>query len=139
MDDFTTQFIKDNMALWHLGIALLLGTLIGLERGWSKRKEESGARIAGIRTHALVGLLGGLAALLSEALTGWAFPTLLLAVAAIALVAWRTRAEAVRDFSITDSIGLLITFSIGAIAVSVDVVIATAAAVAIRERPRVRC
>mgnify|MGYP006291577153 CR=1 FL=1 len=129
MDDFTTQFINDNMALWHLGIALLLGTLIGLERGWSKRKEESGARIAGIRTHALVGLLGGLAALLSDALTGWAFPTLLLAVAAIALVAWRTRAEAVLDFSITGSIGLLITFCIGAIAVAVDVVIATAAAV----------
>ena len=129
MDDLTTQLIRDNETLWHLGIALLLGALIGLERGWSKRKEEAGARIAGIRTHALVGLLGGLAAVLSETLTGWAFPTLLLAVTAIALVAWRTRVEEVRNYSITDSIGLLITFSIGAIAVSVDVVIATAAAV----------
>ena len=129
MDDFTTQFIQDNETLWHLGIALLLGTLLGLERGWSKREREPGSRIAGIRTHALIGLLGGLAALLSESLTGWAFPILLLAVTAIAVVAWRTRAEKVENFSITDSIGLLITFCIGAIAVAVDLVIATAVAV----------
>ncbi|MDG4866666.1 DUF4010 domain-containing protein [Guyparkeria sp. 1SP6A2] len=129
MDDLTSQFIQDNLTLAHLAVALLLGTLIGLERGWSKRKQEPGERIAGIRTHALVGLLGGLAALLSETLTPWAFPTLLLAVTAIALVAWRTRAEAVHDYSITDSMGLLIAFCLGAIAVAVDVVIATAAAV----------
>ncbi|MFP4462488.1 MAG: MgtC/SapB family protein [Guyparkeria sp.] len=129
MDDLTSQLIQDNQTLWHLGIAILLGALIGLERGWTKRKEEAGSRIAGLRTHALVGLLGGLAGLLSETLTGWAFPTLLLAVAALAIVAWRTRAESVQNFSITDSVGLLIAFCIGAIAVAVDVVVATAAAV----------
>ena len=59
MDDLTSQLINDNLTLWHLGAAMLLGALIGLERGWSKRKEEAGSRIAGIRTHALVGLLGG--------------------------------------------------------------------------------
>ncbi len=128
MDDLTTQLIRDNETLWHLAVALLLGALVGLERGWSKRKEEAGSRIAGARTHALVGLLGGLAALLSEALTGWAFPTLLLAVTAIALVAWRTRAEAIRNYSITDSMGLLIVFCVGAIAVAVDLVVATATA-----------
>ncbi len=130
MDDLTTQFIRDNETLWHLAVALLLGALVGLERGWSKRKDEAGSRIAGSRTHALVGLLGGLAALLSETLTGWAFPTILLAVAALAIVAWRTRAESIRNYSITDSIGLLLAFCIGAIAVGVDVVIATAAALA---------
>ncbi|MFP4639110.1 MAG: MgtC/SapB family protein [Guyparkeria sp.] len=129
MDDLTSQLIQDNQTLWHLGIAILLGALIGLERGWTKRKEEAGSRIAGLRTHALVGLLGGLAGLLSETLTSWAFPTLLLAVAALAIVAWRTRAESVQNFSITDSVGLLIAFCIGAIAVAVDVVVATAAAV----------
>ncbi|MFN2381051.1 MAG: MgtC/SapB family protein [Guyparkeria sp.] len=129
MDDLTSQLITDNRTLWLLGVAMLLGALIGLERGWSKRQQEAGSRIAGIRTHALVGLLGGLAALLSETLTSWAFPTLLLAVTAIALVAWRTRAESVRNVSITDSIGLLIVFCLGAIAVAVDVVVATAAAV----------
>ncbi|MCL7744469.1 DUF4010 domain-containing protein [Guyparkeria hydrothermalis] len=129
MDSLTGQFLQENQSLVLLTVALLLGALIGLERGWSSRQKEAGERIAGIRTHALVGLLGGLAALLSTTLTGWAFPTLLLAVTAVSLVAWRTRAESVRNFSITDSIGLLITFCIGAVAVAVDVVIATAAAV----------
>ncbi|RRQ24716.1 DUF4010 domain-containing protein [Guyparkeria sp. SCN-R1] len=129
MDGLTSQFLQDNQTLALLAVALLLGALIGLERGWSTRQQEPGERIAGIRTHSLVGLLGGLAALLSETLTGWAFPTLLIAVAAIALVAWRTRAQSVRNFSITGSVGLLITFCLGAIAVGVDVVIATAAAV----------
>lgn len=54
---------------------------------------------------------------------------MLLSVTAIALVAWRTRAEAVRNYSITDSIGLLIAFCLGTIALAVDLVIATAAAV----------
>ncbi|MGM0690461.1 MAG: MgtC/SapB family protein [Pseudomonadota bacterium] len=129
MDDLTSQLIQDNRTLWHLGIALLLGAVIGLERGWSRRKDEAGSRIAGLRTHALVGLLGGLAGLLSETLTGWAFPALLLVVAALAIVAWRTRAELVHNLSITDSVGLLIAFCTGAIAVAVDLVIATATAV----------
>ncbi|HSH83764.1 MAG TPA: DUF4010 domain-containing protein [Guyparkeria sp.] len=130
MDNLTSQFLQENQTLALLAVALLLGALIGLERGWSAREQEPGGRIAGIRTHALVGLLGGLAALLSETLTVWAFPALLLAVAAITLVAWRTRAQSMRDFGITSSIGLLITLCLGAIAVAVDVVIATAAAVA---------
>src|SRR5690554_1686709 len=124
MDNLTSQFLQENRTLALLAVALLLGALIGLERGWSAREQEPGERIAGIRTHALVGLLGGLAALLSETLTAWAFPALLLAVAAITLVAWRTRAQSMRDFGITSSIGLLITLCLGAIAVAVDVVIA---------------
>lgn len=129
MDGLTGRFLQENQSLVLLAVALLLGALIGLERGWSSRQKEAGERIAGIRTHALVGLLGGLAALLSEELIGWAFPALLLAVTAVALVAWRTRAQSVRNFSITDSVGLLVTFCLGAVAVAVDVVIATAAAV----------
>ncbi|KTG17292.1 MULTISPECIES: DUF4010 domain-containing protein [unclassified Guyparkeria] len=129
MDSLTGQFLQENQSLVLLTVSLLLGALIGLERGWSSRQKEAGERIAGIRTHALLGLLGGLAALLSTELTDWAFPTLLLAVTAVALVAWRTRAQSVRNFSITDSVGLLITFCLGAVAVAVDVVVATAAAV----------
>src|SRR5690606_16827454 len=99
-----------------LGIALLLGALIGIERGWVARERKSGERVAGIRTHALVGLLGGVAALLSKAVTSWAFPLIFLAVAAISLVAWRERVAESHDYSITGLIGLLLTFCFGAIA-----------------------
>ena len=44
----------------RLGLALAIGLLIGLERGWRERDFGDGERAAGIRTFALIGLLGGL-------------------------------------------------------------------------------
>ena len=43
-----------------LALALAIGLLIGVERGWRMRGEKAGDRVAGIRTFALLGLLGGL-------------------------------------------------------------------------------
>ena len=43
---------------YHLGVALALGLLIGVERGWRERAAAEGGRIAGIRTYGLIGLLG---------------------------------------------------------------------------------
>lgn len=42
---------------YTLGVALALGLLIGLERGWQERDREEGERVAGVRTSALIGLL----------------------------------------------------------------------------------
>lgn len=130
MDDVASQFLTANESAIRLGVALLLGTLVGIERGWAAREQRAGERIAGIRTHALVGLLGGIAALLSRTVSAWAFPLVFLAVAGIALVAWRARLSDHRDFSITGLIGLLLTFCFGAVAVEVDAALATACAVA---------
>ncbi|HEX5665690.1 MAG TPA: MgtC/SapB family protein, partial [Hyphomicrobium sp.] len=50
----------DTLELFQrLGVALAIGFLIGLERGWKARNEPEGGRSAGLRTHALGGLLGG--------------------------------------------------------------------------------
>ncbi|WP_346795880.1 MgtC/SapB family protein [Halomonas sp. Bachu 37] len=129
MEEVTNEFIMRNKGALELGVALLLGALIGLERGWANREKESGERVAGIRTYALVGLFGGIAALLSERLTPWAFPFMFVSIAAIGLVAWRAQVTERRDYSITGLVGLLLTFCFGAIAVSVDVALATACAV----------
>ncbi len=129
MDDFTSQFIAANQTAIQLAVAFLLGALIGIERGWVAREQKSGERIAGIRTHSLVGLLGGIAALLSDTVSPWTFPLVLLGVSAIALVAWRARVAASQDYSITGLIGLLLTFCFGAIAVAIDLALATACAV----------
>ena len=129
MEELTEQFIAGNETILQLAVALLLGALIGLERGWESRELEAGRRVAGIRTYALVGLLGGLSAVLSEHLTPWAFPVMLIGLAALVLVAYRTQAEHAGNVSITGTVGLLLTFSFGAIAVAVDLVIATAGAV----------
>ncbi|MFP4611565.1 MAG: MgtC/SapB family protein, partial [Thiohalophilus sp.] len=50
----------------QLGIAIAIGLIIGLERGWKGRESEEGSRVAGLRTFGLIGLLGGLWALLAE-------------------------------------------------------------------------
>lgn len=129
MDDVTSQFIVDNKITLNLAIALLLGAVIGLERGWDARSQASGERIAGIRTFALIGLLGGVAALLAKEVSEWAFPVLLISVVAIALVAFSERIRHIRNFSITGTIGIVLTFCYGAIAVAIDPAIATGAAV----------
>src|SRR6516165_7884895 len=52
----------------RLGVALGIGLLIGLERGWRRRGATPGSRALGIRTFALSGLLGGVVAALALAL-----------------------------------------------------------------------
>ncbi|WP_166264600.1 MgtC/SapB family protein [Marinobacter caseinilyticus] len=129
MDELTQQFINNNHTAINLAIALLLGALIGLERGWVARDQKAGERIAGVRTYGLIGLLGGVSALLSQAVTLWAFPAMFIGIVAISLVAFQARIKHFPDYSITSLVGLLLTFCYGAIAVAVDPTLAAAAAV----------
>src|SRR5690606_41373916 len=103
--------------------------IIGLERGWDAREQKSGERIAGIRTFSLVGLLGGISAVLATEITVWAFPVLLLCVAAMGLVAYSDRLDHIRNFSITVLVGMLLTFYFATVSVAVHPVSATTAAV----------
>ena len=100
-----------------LGIALAVGLLIGVERGWHERSVEEGSRIAGIRTFGLIGLLGGLWALvaeqLGEVLLGVAF-----AAFAVLIIIAHVQAVTVRkDIGITTVVAALVTFALGALAV----------------------
>ena len=52
--------------LLALGAALAAGLLIGIERGWKLRLAAEGARVAGVRTFSLLGLLSGAAGLISR-------------------------------------------------------------------------
>ena len=42
----------------RLGVALAIGLGVGLERGWKQRGEPSGKRETGIRTFAILALIG---------------------------------------------------------------------------------
>lgn len=114
----------------RLGLALALGFVIGLERGWKERDEGEGKRAAGIRTFSLIGLMGGIFGVLS---TDGAH--VLLAVGFVttgvimALFIWR---ENVRegDYSATTIVAALLTFILGALAVLGDMAIAAGAGVA---------
>ncbi|MEC7816196.1 MAG: MgtC/SapB family protein [Pseudomonadota bacterium] len=129
MDSLITLDPSSFRITFSLLIALTLGAIIGLERGWNAREQTPGQRIAGIRTFALVGLLGGVSAVLNESVSRWAFPVLLLAVVTIGLVAYQARIQKIENFSITGLIGMVLTFCFGAMAVAVDPVVAAAGAV----------
>jgi uncharacterized membrane protein (DUF4010 family) len=114
----------------RLAVALAIGLLVGLERGWKTREEEGGQRAAGFRTFALSGLLGGVAAALS-ALSG---PIVLAAIflgylAVFAAFHW-LEAKAEANFSVTSVVAGALTFALGAYALLGELTVAIAAAVA---------
>ncbi len=112
-----------------LGIALAIGLLIGVERGWRSRKEKEGTRIAGLRTYGLTGLLGGGAGVLSQHLGMSAFGFVFLGFTAAVTVAYAMQQRVGGDASITSLITMLLTFILGALATLDHVNLAASAAV----------
>ena len=104
-----------------LGLALAVGLLVGLERGWRERNAPDGARTAGIRTYAITGLLGGLCATLARSFEA---PSVVVAglFAFTAVFSWYKAREAIRDadFSVTDVVAGMGVFVLGALAVVGD-------------------
>jgi len=115
--------------LFSLGLALVLGLLIGVERGWQERASSEGSRIAGIRTFGLIGLLGGLWELLArglgEILLGIAF----LALAGVMVISHVAEAREKKDYGVTTLIAALITFVLGALSSRGDHTVAAVAGV----------
>ena len=115
----------------RLGLALAIGLLIGLERGWRERDEASGARTAGIRTFTLIGLLGGIWGAMTPVLGPGPLAAAAVAfAAAFALFEWR-ETKAKGEFSITSTIAGFIVFALGAYAVLGDQTVAAARGVAV--------
>ncbi len=113
--------------LTAIGLALALGLLIGVQRGWASRDLRPGARFAGIRTHALFGLAGGIAGALQQRAEGLAV-VLLAATAALVLMGyWRSTKGRV-SISGTASLTGLITLACGFLAGSGDYALASALA-----------
>jgi len=114
-----------------LGIALAIGLLIGLERGWHIRDKGEGMRIAGLRTYGLIALLGGLWGILAQqagiVLMGFAF----LSLTFVLLIAYSNSLKKFEDYSITSIVASLITFTLGTLAVFGYTTLASATAVVI--------
>lgn len=109
MEDFDT--------LQRLALALAIGVLIGLERGWRERAVPEGGRVAGVRTFALGGLLGGVSAVLSDSTSDAVMAVAFLAYATI-LIALRLRSRPdSNDVGATTTIAGLVTFALGTLAV----------------------
>jgi uncharacterized membrane protein (DUF4010 family) len=112
----------------QLGLALAVGLLIGLERGWRERAAAEGSRVAGIRTFALIGLGGGLAALLTGPAIGLAFGLVFAGFGALMIAAYIGDLKP-GNVSATTTVAALVTFLLGAISVVGQMEVAAAAAV----------
>jgi uncharacterized membrane protein (DUF4010 family) len=95
-------------------VALSIGLLIGLERGWSGRKEDEGDRIGGIRTFSLIGILGGIWALLANELNEWIIVVAFLAVSALIIAAHILDVREDSDVGVTTAFAMMLTFALSA-------------------------
>ena len=118
----------DLQELSGIALALALGLLVGLQRGWAQRQDEPGTRFAGFRTFGLLGLTGGVAGTLSGSSPPMA--TIMLAAAAVLIVIGYYRTS-LRDDSLsgTASVVGLLTVACGMLAATGRPQIATAIAV----------
>ena len=106
--------------------ALAIGLLFGIERGWSDRDEDEGDRIAGIRTFSIIGLLGGVWALLSGSLNDWMLAASFIAVSSLIVAAHIIDVRRNRDVGTTTAFTMMLTFALSALAVIGQPVLAMA-------------
>ena len=108
-----------------LALALALGLLVGVQRGWALRQAAAGTRFAGIRTYALLGLIGGLAGMLNAQFG--ALAAILLGSSAALVVAgyWRSSKRGTKVSGTASLVGL-ITLACGFVAGSGEFALASA-------------
>lgn len=122
--------------LSRFAVALGIGLLIGLERGWRTREAGAGSRTAGIRTFAITGLLGGILGALAQAWGGASAAGGLVlglgfaAYAAVMAVFFRDENRQTGTLSATTAVAAMLTLALGAYALVGELRIAAAAAVA---------
>lgn len=121
----------------RMALALGIGLLVGLERGWRTREAAPGSRTAGIRTFAISGLLGGVLG----ALAGTPDTALSTAGAIIVTIGFVTYAGVIASFSYAENragetfsattpIAAMLTFALGIYAVIGNMWVAAASGVA---------
>lgn len=109
--------------LGRLGLALAIGLIIGIERGWHRRTDTPDSQDAGVRTITLIGFLGGIAGLVAQ--TDLIVIAILVAVLALLIARYLKHSD---DRGLTTEVAALITYALGVMAVRGDVKLAIAAA-----------
>lgn len=119
-----------NQTFLALGIALAIGLLFGLERGWKGLQEDrEGAQVTGVRTFGLIGLLGGVSGLLAQILHPPVYGFAFIAITALMGVIYVVNYRGPEDAGMTSLVAALLTFSLGALAAIGEALTAGAAAV----------
>lgn len=114
---------------YRLAVALAIGMLIGIERGWKGREAEEGEREIGLRTLALVGLVGGLGGLLGLQFGGLLIGLMFIGLALLLGMVYRIKADEREDIGLTTEIAVLATFLLAILAGLGQLAVASAGAV----------
>jgi uncharacterized membrane protein (DUF4010 family) len=115
----------DLPAFGPLLAALAAGLIVGLERGWRERAAADGRRVAGLRTFALTGLLGGVLMLVNP----WLLAAGGFGLALLVGIGYREAIKATGTLSATSAVAQLLTFGLGALAAAGMPLLALSAAV----------
>jgi uncharacterized membrane protein (DUF4010 family) len=126
---FRRQKLVAHHPTFLLAVALAVGFLIGVERGWEKRESAEGSRVSGVRTYGLLGLLGGVVGLLSQQLGGALLGFAFLGIAVTLTAAYVVSVQRSPDVSLTSVVAGVLTFTLGAMVGLGYVMEASAAAV----------
>lgn len=98
-------------------VALAIGLVIGIERGWSQRDVPDGEREAGIRTFTILALTGFAAGVGVNGLGPWFPAATALGVFALIAIGYATEIQKVKaDRGLTTEVSALLTFALGALA-----------------------
>lgn len=97
----------------RLALALVLGFLVGIERGWSLRENKEGVRTAGIRTFTLIALAGALWGMLAEALDPIVLGFVFLGFFALVITGYYRHSAESGSTGLTTEMAALITFTLG--------------------------
>jgi len=113
----------------RLGLALAIGLLFGLERGWDQRGQSEGDRIAGVRTFAIAGLLGGVSGWLALLTAPVVLAAAFLGLTALVSISYWLRLAEDDDVGLTTEVAFLLAFGLGAASILGDMGAAAAVAV----------
>lgn len=110
-------------AAGSFGLVLAVGFLIGLQREQTMAVEKGGRGlfVGGIRTFPLVALAGAVSTLLARAYGAWIVAVSLAALGALVAIAYFDDVRKGRDRGLTSEAAFVVTFLLGALAMSPDV------------------
>lgn len=94
----------------NLAVAVCIGLLIGIERGWNSRHQVEGERVAGVRTFSLIGILGAITGLFTQEYGVVVFVIIFLSHSALVVAGYILSAKnSSSDKGLTTEIASLIT------------------------------
>lgn len=119
----------DIESLYFLLVALAIGLMIGVERGWQERESMDGQRVAGVRTYGLIGLLGGVFGILTMQFGPLVFGLGFVAVAGVVGMVFLAKQRQSGEWGITSLVAALLVFVLATLATTGSALQAAASAV----------